>query len=117
MVKNEKIEQARQTALALLKPSQKELEHGLELHADSIVFDSYGFSPTAALDTDVLAKAMAEGASNLELQDLHEDMSMTRKATDPVERKEFMDAWDASGVTCVFQNAGEEGQSIAKMCS
>ncbi len=36
-------------------------------------------------------------------------MSMTRYVTDPVERVEFMEAWEAAGVTCIFQNAGEEG--------
>ena len=28
------------------------------------------------------------------------------------ERTEFLEAWRASGVTCIFQNAGEEGQSV-----
>jgi membrane dipeptidase len=36
-------------------------------------------------------------------------MSMTRWATDTVERNEFLDAMRAAGVTCIFQNAGEEG--------
>jgi membrane dipeptidase len=38
-------------------------------------------------------------------------MMMTRKATDPAARAECLEAWDASGVTCVFQNAGEEHDS------
>ena len=47
---NEVIQQARQAAIEVLKPSAKELEHGLELHEASLVFDSYGFSPRAAID-------------------------------------------------------------------
>jgi membrane dipeptidase len=47
---NEVIQKARQAALAVLQPSDRDIEHGLELHAASIVFDSYGFSPRAALD-------------------------------------------------------------------
>ena len=46
--KNEVIQQARRVALDILKPSQKDLQHGLELHADSLVFETYGFSPRAA---------------------------------------------------------------------
>src|SRR5262245_46469657 len=66
------IEQARDAALAVLKPKQKDLEHGLALHASSIVFDVYGFSPNAAVDGDMLAKAITDGASDIELQDLTE---------------------------------------------
>src|SRR5690606_15838190 len=107
---NPTVERARQAALEILKPSQRDLEHGLRLHADSIVFDSYGFSPRAAVDGGALAAAVEAGASDLELQDLREDMSMTRYVSDPAEEQEYRDAWRVSGVTCIFQNAGEEGQ-------
>ncbi len=112
---NPKIAAARETALRILKPSPKELERGLRLHAESIVFDSYGFSPRAAVDGDALAKAAEAGASAIELKDLREEMTMTRVATDPVEGQEYRDAWRASGVTCIFQNAGEEGQDPMRL--
>jgi membrane dipeptidase len=112
---NPAIEQARVAALAVLKPSEKDLEHGLALHASSIVFDAYGFSPNAAVDGDVLAKAVADGASDVELQDLTEDQRMTRYVTDPAERGEYFAAWQASGVTCVLQNAGEEGSDPMRL--
>ena len=105
---NERIDQARQAALDILKPSSRDIEHGLELHAESIVFDCYGFSPRAAIDGDAIRKAMDDGASDMELQDMREDMSMTRAGTDAAERKEFLQAWRAAGMTCIFQNAGEE---------
>ena len=38
---NPVIQKARDAALAVLQPSAKDLQHGLELHADSLVFDSY----------------------------------------------------------------------------
>ncbi|MFK5921243.1 MAG: membrane dipeptidase [Verrucomicrobiota bacterium] len=107
---NPVIENARQAALDILKPSKKDLEHGLELHRQSLVFDGYGFSPRCAIDGERLKKAIAAKASPLELKDMREDMGMTRCASDPVERKEFEQAWQASGVSCIFQNAGEEGQ-------
>ena len=106
---NETIERARKAALDILKPSQRDLDHGLELHANSIVFDAYGFAPRAAIDGDAMRNAMEAGASAIELQDMREDMTMTRAAVDLAERAEFLQAWKASGVTCIFQNCGEEG--------
>ena len=112
---NPQIQRARDVALNVLKPTSKELERGLRLHHESLVFDAYAFSPRAALDGDALAKAVEAGASDLELQDLREEMSMTRYATDPVEEQEYREAWRASGVTCIFQNAGEEGQDPLRL--
>ncbi len=108
---NPEIQKYRQAALAVLKPSAAELERGLELHANSIVFDSYGFSPRSAIDGEALKQAALAGASDMELKDMREAMMMTRCATDAGERAEFEAAWKASGVTCIFQNAGEEGQA------
>lgn len=107
---NPRIAADREVALALLKPSSTELERGLRLHAESVVFDSYGFSPRSSVDGAKLAAEIEAGASDIELRDLREEMSMTRCVTDPVQQQEYRDAWRASGVTCVFQNAGEEGQ-------
>ncbi len=104
------IEHDRRVALEILKPEKKDLEHGLRLHAESIVFDAYGFAPRSAIDGDELAALIKEKASPLEIKDRREDMMMTRCATDPLERREFQEAWRASGVTCIYQNAGEEGQ-------
>ncbi|MBI5818631.1 MAG: membrane dipeptidase [Verrucomicrobia bacterium] len=112
---NEKIQKARDVALSVLKPSPKDLEHGLELHANSLVFESYGFSPRSAVDGDAFRAAVEAGASDTELVDLREEMSMTRCATNAAERKEFLEAFRAAGVTCVFQNAGEEGNDPTRL--
>jgi membrane dipeptidase len=112
---NPVIQQARQVALDILKPSQRDLEHGLELHAQSLVFESYGFSPRAAIDGDAIRAAIEADASDVEIQDMRESMSMNRAATDPAEQAEFKQAWEAAGVTCIFQNAGEEGQSVMRL--
>lgn len=112
---NPVIQEARQVALEILKPSQKDLQHGLELHAESLVFESYGFSPRAAVDGDAIQAAIKAGASDVEIQDMQERMSMTRAATDPAELAEFKQAWEAAGVTCIFQNAGEEGQAVMRL--
>lgn len=114
-IQNETILHARKVALEILKPTPKQLEHGLKLHADSLVFDAYGFAPRAAVDGDQLAAAIKKHASSAELKDLREDMLMTRCVTDPAEQREFKEAFDAAGVTCVFQNAGEEGQDPLRL--
>ena len=106
---NPTMQEARDIALDILKPTKKQLEHGLELHANSLVFETYGFMPRAAYDGEVVAAAIEDGASVLELKDLKEDQYMTRFVENERERNEFVRAWKAAGVTCVFQNAGEEG--------
>ena len=112
---NAAIQRPRQFALEILKPNRKDLEHGLELHANSVVFDIYGFSPRSAVDGDALNRAIEAGASAIELKDMREEMMMTRFVSDPAERSEFVQGWEASGVTCIFQNAGEEGQDPMRL--
>ena len=112
---NDKIKHAREAALAVLKPSAKDLEHGLRLHAESLVFESYGFAPRFAVDGEEFARVAAAGASESELADLREEMSMTRGAVSEVERREFLEAFRSAGVTCIFQNAGEEGNNPLRL--
>lgn len=112
---NPTIQRGRAAAMEVLKPSMRDLEHGLELHAQSLVFDAYGFAPRAAVNAELYSKAFDEGASDSELQDLLEDMSMTRAVTDANERDEFETGWRAAGVTAIFQNAGEECQAPLRL--
>ncbi|MGC1274206.1 MAG: membrane dipeptidase [Planctomycetaceae bacterium] len=112
---NETIHEARQIALARLSPSNRDIQHGLELHAASVVFDSYGFAPRAALDGEAFRETMLAGASDDELNDLREEMGMTRAALDEIERREFLEAFQAAGVTCIFQNTGEEGNDPLRL--
>lgn len=106
---------ARDAALDVLKPSRADLERGLELHSRSLVFDSYGFAPRAAMDGAALKQAEAEGASDQELADLREEFGMLRAASVPEERAEFDEAMRCAGVTCIFQNAGQEGQDPLRL--
>ncbi len=108
---NEKIEKARQAALDLLKPSRKDLEHGLELHRDSLVVESYGLAPRAAPDGDALQAAAREGAPPTELREMLEQSYMTRMVTDAHQRAEYLETWQASGVDCMLATAGEECQA------
>ena len=112
---NERIQKSRDVALSVLKPSARDLDRGFKLHAESLVFESYGFAPRAALDGAKFAEFAAGGATEPGLADLREEMSMTRWATDAAERKEFLEAFRAAGVTCVFQNTGEEGSDPLRL--
>ena len=112
---NERIERDRQTALELLKPSSRDLEYGLGLHREVLVFDAYGFAPRAAQDGNAMRTLIDEGASDAEIQDRREEMTMTRAATVAAEREEFIRAWNASGVTCIFQNCGEESSDPLRL--
>jgi membrane dipeptidase len=112
---NPQIRDARNAALAVLKPSDKALQHGLELHASSLVVESYGFSPRSAIDGDAMRQAIEAGAGGVELDDLHTEMLLARVADDASQRQEYLDAWNASGVTCVLQNAGEEGSAPLRL--
>jgi len=107
---NARIKQNRDSALAILKPSPGQLEHGLELHANSIVFDAYGFAPRTPADAKALRALQDDGASDAELVDAGEEMSMTGCVTDETNRPEYMEAWESAGVTCIFQNAGMGSQ-------
>jgi membrane dipeptidase len=108
---NETIEAAWNAAMEVLKPTPKQLQHGLALHADAIVCESYGFSPRSALDVDAYLKVAEAGGTTVELQDLKEEMGMTRCVTNLAQRAEYREAWEAAGVTCILQNAGEESQA------
>jgi membrane dipeptidase len=109
------IEKFKAAAIAALKPSKKDLDHGLELHAGSVVIDAYGFSPRSAIDAEAYTREFHAGASDQELEDLREEMMMTRCVTDARERTEYQAAWKAAGMTCVFQNAGEESQDPLRL--
>ncbi|HLU90784.1 MAG TPA: hypothetical protein VKZ51_13180, partial [Cyclobacteriaceae bacterium] len=111
-VMTEQIKAAYELGLDILKPTKADLERGLELHKNSLVFDTYGFMPSAAVDGRAMADAMNDDASQLELQDMREDATRIRIVTDQREQEEFKNAFRASGVDCVFQNAGEEGNAV-----
>ena len=112
---SEKIQQARDVALGILKPTASQVEHGMELHASSVVCETYGLGLQSAVDGEAVKAVFEAGASELELQHMMHDMRMTRHATDPRERQEYQAAWEASGVTCTLQNAGEEGNDPLRL--
>ncbi len=112
---NPVIDRAREIALAALKPTQAQLEHAWELHFGSVVFESYGFAPRFAMDGERLNAAVQAGVTGEALADLREEMMMNHGVTSERERREFFEAFQAAGVTCIFQNAGEEGSDPLRL--
>lgn len=81
---NDQIRKSYKTGLSVLKPSKRDLEYGVALHRNALVIDAYGDIPFAAGPDEVLFS----------------------------ERKEAMEAWNAAGVTCLFQQARSQSQGV-----
>lgn len=111
------IEKARLCALDILKPNRSQVGHGLELHRNSVVVESYGFGPYGNYDASLnkILAAIRAGASQIELQDMREDASMTGYLNDGPQLEAFKKMWDLSGITCIFKNTGEEGQDPMRL--
>ena len=60
---NEQIQSARDVALNIFKPSTRDLDHGLELHQNALVIESYGLGLGAPVDPDIVNQAIEAGAS------------------------------------------------------
>lgn len=112
---NDQIQRDRQVAIDLLQPSKADLDRGLALHRESVVVESYSLGLMAPVDPVRMNEKIEEGATDIELQDLSEDMRMTGWVDDRAFRQEFEEAWEASGVTCSYQNAGEEGNDPLRL--
>jgi len=108
---NEQAERARRIALDRLQAPERDVAHGLELHADALVFESYGFSPRAAVDGAAVARLVEDGASDVEVRETMEEMFLSRMVSEPALAREYLEAFEYAGVDCIFQNAGEECQA------
>ena len=87
---NEAVENSRQVALDILQPSSADLERGLALHEEALVFESYGFSPRAAVDGDAIARLIEEGAGDEEVGEVMEEMLLMRMAEDAHLRAQYI---------------------------
>ena len=114
---NPHIEECRELGLSILKPTQKQLKHGLELHRDALVWDSYGFIP-GGYTQEAMNNAMAlseAGADRNEISDYLENENQLGFLATPDAGRLFKETFDAAGVDCVFQNSGEESNDIERL--
>jgi len=106
---NETMEKAWQRGLDVLKPSEAQLEHGLELHANLITCETFGFLPS------VFNKRFAEQYNelkdgNIGARELRWRSGMIRGTAatrDEDTAREFVSAIKASGLSCVVQTVAE----------
>ena len=108
-------EKNRNIALQMLKPSAKDLEHGLELHKNSLVFDAYGFMPLVGGRSAREEELVAKGASRDEINFASEMHHMVEGFHDPQMRKLLRETWEYGGVDCIFQNCGEESNDVERL--
>ena len=104
-----------QLALNILRPSDKDLEHGLELHRNSFVFDAYGFTPGAGGRNEWLDQLIREHAGREELTFARENFRMNLAFKNPEMQKRLREVWEFAGVDCIFQNSGIEGNDIENL--
>ncbi len=97
------IRDCRNAAIKALKLSRKDLEHGLALHANSLVFDAFCLGFHAPVDGLQLKQAMAQGASFSEIRAM--TVRMSHLGWLAPGRKELLRLiLRASGLTGFFQN-------------
>jgi len=103
---NKKMKNAWNTALKFLKADTKDIEHGLELHRNSLVFDFYGLEPLGPSELELFNETVENGISVSEIQEMKEDMRHFSVIGNKDYEKEYKMAWETSGVTCLGQNIG-----------
>jgi membrane dipeptidase len=112
----EEWEKYRALALQMLRPSQRDLEHGLELHHNSFVFDAYGFLPGGGGPAPQIDQLISANASIEELKAASELFrSNTAFFENPAMRQKLRQVLDYAGVDCIFQNSGVEGNNAEDM--
>ena len=99
----------RNVGLKHLQPSAKDLEHGLELHKNSLVWDAYGFSPNGPVDGALADDLIDKGVYPEDFTDAMERYRQTEFLRNPNYQKVYAELWEYAGVNCIFQNSGVEG--------
>lgn len=112
---NPVIARDRDLAIGLLQPSKRDLDHGLELHRNSLVAESYGLGIHAPCIPEIINSAIEGGLSDSVVSDMFLEQAITGWRLTCKLRQEYREAWEASGVACTFHNAGEEGNDPVRM--
>ena len=107
---SENHELAWNNTLALLKPTQSQLEHGLELHKNLFCMDGFGFLPTACYNETMKRKRQDwydKGVGARELEKRAEYSAYDMLCDDPECCRRFREAMRASGLKCMVQTVAE----------
>ncbi len=105
------IRDCRQAAIKALDISRRDMEHGLELHANSMVFDAFCLGFPAPVNGMQLKQAMRQGASAAEIRTMTARMSHLGWLAPG--RKELLRLLlRASGLAGFFQNVEYDGMAV-----
>ncbi len=77
--------------------------------------EAYSLGLHAPIDFKAVNEAAESGASHLQYIDMIEEMVMTNWVTAKELLEEYAQAWEASGVTCISLNAGQEGNDPLRL--
>lgn len=112
-----KIETAYQSCIERLAPTKAELERGLELHKDSLVFDLYGLEPRVPLNPSFFKETLERGLSPDEIYRMKDDMAILGCVdSNSCINEEYKKAWESSGVTCLGQPIGRNKFPFKGLC-
>ena len=96
--------------IALLKPSNSQLEHGLELHKNLFCMDGFGFLPTSCYNSTMKRKRQEwvdKGVGARELSKRAEYGAYDMLCDDPEACDRFRKVMKASGLKCMVQTVAE----------
>ena len=109
-------EKAWKSALDLLKPTNAQLEHGLELHKEIFCMDHFGFLPSGCWNKTIVKnwnelkdKNIGQRALSKRIEYMQYDIA----SSDPECAESFRKAMRASGLKCMVQTVAE-GKSRAE---
>jgi len=103
-------EKAWKSALACLKPTRSQLEHGLELHRELFAMDHFGFLPSACWNHKTVTawnELKEKYVGSRELSKRIEWMQYDECCNDPECAAYFRNALKASGLNCMVQTVAE----------
>ncbi|MDA0745635.1 MAG: membrane dipeptidase [bacterium] len=93
-----------EAGLDCLKPAQKDLDHGLEVHGEALVFELYGFAPKLAPNPDTINAAIDGGNPPDHVDELTAAGRVLAFLDKPETREIYARAWERAGVDCMFFN-------------
>jgi membrane dipeptidase len=105
-----------QSALAVLQPSQSQLEHGLALHRELFTADHFGFLPAANWNHNIVTAWNELKARNIGQRELSKRIAIMQRdecCRDQDFAQRFREVMRASGIKCTVQTVAE-GKSFAE---
>lgn len=119
---NPAIRAAWQRGLDVLQPTSSQLQHGLELHANLLPCDNFGFMPSIWTEESAsIWKELQEG--EVGARDLHLLSGLARTTAPTRDReaaRQFIEAFDATGLRCMMLTVAEgksREQDIKRMAA